>query len=321
MYSQNVELRHLRYFVVVAEELHFSRAAEKLQIAQPPLSQQIRQLEQILGVRLFERNYHTVTLTNAGRVFLEEARRVLEQMEYALSRVQDAQQGLVGRLDIGFVNSAPAADTLIPDMLQIYHQRFPVVEVRLREMDLREQLQALQAQQIQVGFIASSQELPTEFDSEVIERIPFVAVFSSQHPFTLQPSIALRALANESFIFCHRQAAGVLYDRLIQICGFSPHITQEVSDIHMVLGLVAANLGVSLVPASVMALRHQGVIYRPLADLDVDITVQTVLIWRKKENSPLVQHFLAVAREVLDQRKKTVTGNEEREASGKMRKH
>ena len=91
MYSQNVELRHLRYFVAVAQELHFSRAAEKLQIAQPPLSQQIRQLERTLGVQLFERNYHTVTLTNAGQVFLEEAQRVIEQMEYALSRVKDAQ--------------------------------------------------------------------------------------------------------------------------------------------------------------------------------------------------------------------------------------
>src|SRR5205807_7201061 len=103
MYSQNVELRHLRYFVVVAEELHFSRAAEKLQIAQPPLSQQIRQLERALGVRLFERNHHSVALTAAGLVFLEEARLILEQVEHALSRVQDAQQGLVGRLDIGYI--------------------------------------------------------------------------------------------------------------------------------------------------------------------------------------------------------------------------
>jgi DNA-binding transcriptional LysR family regulator len=314
MYSQNVELRHLRYFVVVAEELHFSRAAEKLQIAQPPLSQQIRQLEQILGVRLFERNYHTVTLTSAGRVFLEEARRVLEQMEYALSRVQDAQQGLVGRLDIGFVNSTPAAEALIPDMLQIYRQRFLAVEVRLREMPLQEQLQALREQQIQVGFVVSSQDIPAEFDSEVIQRIPFVAVFAPQHPFASQPSVALRSLANESFIFCQRQAASFLYDRIIQLCGFSPHITQEVSDVRMVLGLVAANLGVSLVPASAIAFRQQGVVYCPLADLDVDITVQTVLVWRRKDTSPLVQEFLAVAREVLEQRKKTTTDIEETQA-------
>jgi DNA-binding transcriptional LysR family regulator len=122
---------------------------------------------------------------------------------------------------------------------------------------------------------------------------------------------------NESFIFCQRQAASALYDRIIQLCGFSPHITQEVPDIRMLLGLVAANLGVSLVPASAMALRPHGVVYCPLADLDVDITVQTVLVWCRKESSPLVQNFLAVAREVLDQRKKATTGVEETGASSR----
>jgi DNA-binding transcriptional LysR family regulator len=238
-------------------------------------------------------------------VFLEEARRVLEQMEYALSRVQDAQQGLVGRLFIGFVNSTPTADTLIPDMLQIYRQRFPAVEVRLREMPLQEQLQALHEQQIQVGFVVSSQDIPKEFDSEVIQRIPFVAVFAPQHPFASQPSVALRSLANESFIFCQRQVASFLYDRIIQLCDFSPRITQEVSDIRVVLGLVAANLGISIVPAPAMTLRTQGVVYLPLSDLDVDITVQTVLVWSRKESSPLIQEFLAVAREVLGQRKRS----------------
>ena len=125
MYNQNVELRHLRYFVAVAEELHFSRAAEKLQIAQPPLSQQIRQLERTLGVPLFERNHHFVALTPAGQVFLEEARLILEQVEHALSRVQDAQRGLVGRLDVGYIKSVSATDTILPDILQVYRRRFP----------------------------------------------------------------------------------------------------------------------------------------------------------------------------------------------------
>jgi DNA-binding transcriptional LysR family regulator len=310
MYNQNVELRHLRYFIAVAEELHFSRAAEKLQIAQPPLSQQIRQLERTLGVRLFERNHHSVALTNAGQVFLEEARIILDQVEHALARVQDAQRGLVGQLDIGFISGASATDTIIPDMLQVYCQRFPAVSVRLREMHLQEQLQALQEQQIQVGFLARSQEIPTEFDSEVIQRIPFVAVFAPQHRFASQPSVALHSLVNEPFIFCQRQASRFLYDQIIQLCDFSPRITQEVSDIRMLLGLVAANLGISIVPASAMALRNQGVVYRPLTDLDGDITIETVLVWRRKDISPLVQEFLAVARWVLEQRKNTITGVE-----------
>jgi DNA-binding transcriptional LysR family regulator len=309
MYNQNVELRHLRYFVAVAEELHFSRAAEKLHIAQPPLSQQIRQLEQTLGVRLFERNHHSVLLTNAGQVFLEEARRILEQVENALLRVQNAQQGLVGWLDIGFVNSATATDTIIPDVLAVYRQRFPAVEVRLSEMYLQEQLQALQMQHIQVGFAASlHQDIPTEFDSEVIQRVPFLAVCAPQHRFASQPSVTLHALLNEPFIFCQRKSASDLYDRIIQICGFSPRVTQEVSDIRMLLGLVAANLGVSLLPASAMTLHTQGIVYRPLADVPGDITVETVVVWRREEISPLVQEFLVVVREVLGQRKKTTTG-------------
>ena len=316
MYDQKVELRHLRYFVAVAEELHFSRAAEKLQIAQPPLSQQIRQLEHIVGVRLFERNHHAVMLTAAGQVFLEDALRILEQVDQALLRMQQAQHGQVGRLDMGFVNNAMATETFIPDVLAVYRQRFPAVEVRLREMHPQEQLQALHNHQIQIGFVASFQDIPTEFDSEVLQRIPFVAVFAPQHRLASQPSVALRSLANESFILCQRQSASVLYDRIIQLCGFSPRITQEVSDIRMVLGLLAANLGVSLVPASAMPLRTEGIIYRPLADRGGDITVETALVWRRNGLSPVVQEFLAVAREVLSQGSKTMMAAEEREPSG-----
>lgn len=299
MYNQNIELRHLRYFVAVAEELHFSRAAEKLQIAQPPLSQQIRQLERIVGARLFERNHHVVKLTGTGQVFLEEARRILEQVEYSLARVQEARYGLVGHLDIGYVPRSPAADTLIPDMLALYRQRFPAVEVRLREMHLQEQLQALHEQHIQVGYVVISQNLPTEFDAEVVQHIPFVVAFSPQHRFASQKSVTFRALDNESFIFCQRQSASFLYDRVIQLCGFSPRITQEVSDIRMALGLVAANLGVAIVPVSAMTLRPQGVVYCPLADPDGAMTIQTVLAWRREERSPLVQEFLTIARQVL----------------------
>jgi DNA-binding transcriptional LysR family regulator len=310
MYNQNVELRHLRYFVAVAEELHFSRAAEKLQMAQPPLSQQIRQLERTLGVRLFERNHHSVVLTAAGQVLLEEARLILEQVEHALSRVQDAHQGLVGRLDVGYIKSVSATDTILPDILQVYRQRFPAVEIRLREVSLYDQLQTIQAQQIQVGFVARLPNMTAELDSVVVERIPLVAVFSPQHPFVSQSSIPIRSLSNEPFIFCQRQASSFFYDRIIQLCGFSPRIVQEVPDIRMLLGLVAANLGISIVPASSAAIRNLGVVYRPLADLDGDCTIETAMVWRRKDISPLVQEFLVVAREVLGQGLNTTTGAE-----------
>ena len=305
MYSKNVELRHLRYFLAVAQELHFGRAAEKLQIAQPPLSQQIRQLERTLGVQLFERNYHTVTLTNAGQVFLEEAQRVLEQMEYALSRVQNAQLGLAGWLDIGYIQSTNTTTTLMSDILTIYRQRFPAVEMRLREVIIQDQLQAIQAQQIQVGFVICPPTIPDELDSVVIEHIPLVAAFAQNHSFASQASVSIHSLSNEPFIFCQRQASHFFYDRIIQLCGFSPRITQEVPDIHMQLGLVAANLGIAIVPASAADIRNSGIVYRPLADFDGDGAVETVLVWRRKGISPLVKEFLAVAREVLGQRTHT----------------
>ncbi len=297
MYNRNVELRHLRYFVAVAEEMHFSRAAEKLQMAQPPLSQQIRQLEHLVGVRLFERNHHSVTLTSAGQVFLEDAVSILAQVDQALLRMQQAQHGQVGRLDIGFINNAMATETFIPEVLAVYHQRFPCVEVHLCEMRPERQLQALQKQQIQVGFVASFQRVPAEFEAEVLQRIPFVAALAPQHHLASLPSVALRSLIKEPFILCQRQSTPALYDCIIQRCGESPRVTQEVSDIRMVLGLVAANLGVSIVPASAMPLCTKGVVYRPLSDDGDAITVETALVWHRKSFSPVVEGFLAVVRE------------------------
>ena len=285
MYNQKIELRHLRYFVAVAHELHFSRAAEKLQIAQPPLSQQIRQLEQIVGVRLFERNHHSVTLTNAGHVFLKEILPILEQVEYALTSAQKAQQGLVGKLSLGYARHAPGADTFLPAVVAIYRQRFPGVDIGLREMQLHEQHAALHEQHIQIEYTTNLKEhdCSTEFDSEIILKLPIVVVCAPQHRFAFQPSVTLRDLVNEPFVCVSRQVAGAFYDRVIQLCGFSPHIVQEVSDIPMVLGLVAASFGIALFPVSTMLLSHQGVVFRPLANTDVDISFETFLVWRKHE--------------------------------------
>ncbi|MBA2679524.1 MAG: LysR family transcriptional regulator [Ktedonobacteraceae bacterium] len=312
MHNQNIELRHLRSFVSIGRELHFSRAAEQLHIAQPALSQQVLQLERILGVRLFERNHHSVRLTNAGQLFLRDALQILEQVDHSLLRMQQAQNSQIGRLDIGFVNAEIATANIIPDVLAVYRQHFPAVEVQLKEMYLQEQLQALKKNQIQVGFAAAFQDLPMEFDAEVLQRIPFVAVVSTQHRFALQPSVALSSLIKEPFFFCPRQSdSGVLYDRITQLCDINPRVIQEVSNIHILLGLIAANLGVSLVAASAMTLRVPGVVYRPLSDYNHDIAFKTVLIWRRDDLSPLLREFLAVAREVFDQRKKAIPNFEE----------
>lgn len=299
MYDQAIELRHLRYFVAVAEELYFGRAAAKLRIAQPPLSQQIRRLEDIVGARLFERNHHAVALTVAGQVFLDDARRVLGQAEHALARARAAHHGEVGRLDIGFITGAATTDAIVPEALAAYRQRYPAVAVRLEELAPREQLRALRERRIQAGFAAGVEDIPPEVGAEGIERIPFVAALAPGHRLAAHPSVALRSLVDEPFIFCRRQSAPALYDRVIQLCGFSPHIAHEVSDIRMVLGLVAADLGVSLVPASAMALGPRRIVYRPLADRGGDLAVEVALIWRRDDPSPLVRAFLEVARETF----------------------
>jgi len=237
------------------------------------------------------------------------ARRVLAQVEQAFTRVRAAQHGEVGRLDVGFIIGATTIDVIVPDVLAAYRRRYPAVSVRLAELPPREQLRALRERRIQVGFVAGIEDIPPEVDAEVIQRIPFVAVLAPQHRFAAQQSVALRSLVDEPFIFCRRQSSRALYDRVIQLCGFSPRVVQEVSDIRMVLGLVAADLGVSLVPASAMALRSEGVVYRPLADRDVDTTVEVALIWRRDDPSPLVRAFLAVAREGRARRDGTTTAS------------
>jgi DNA-binding transcriptional LysR family regulator len=312
MHNQNIELRHLRSFVAVAQELHFSRAAERLYIAQPALSQQIRQLEQILAVRLFERDRHTVRLTSAGQLFLKDATEILEQVDRSLVRMRQAQSGQQGRLTIGFVNVEIATANIIPDILACYRQRFPAVEVHLKEMYLQEQLQALKQQQIQAGFAAVFQDPSSELDTEVLQRVPFVAVVSEQHPLAAKPSISLSSLLAEPFFFCPRDSdSGVLYDRIAELYGSTPQVVQEVSNIHILLGLIAANLGVSLVAASAMTLPFPGVVYRSLSDPQHDLAFQTVLLWQRDDPSPVLREFLDVAREVFAQRKSTLPNFEE----------
>jgi len=305
MYNQKIELRHLRYFAVVAQEFHFSRAARKLHIAQPSLSQQISQLEQIVGVRLFERNHHRVTLTNAGQVFLKEIHPILNQIECALANAQKAQRGLIGKLSVGYVRQIPGAESLLPDVVAAYHQRFPAVEIDLREIPLDEWHPELQQQEIQIEYstVFKNQNISGTFNSEIMLHIPFVAVCSPQHRLATQSPVKLHELAPESFVGFSRQVAGPCYDHILQLCGFTPRIVQEVTDSTLLLGLIASNIAISLLPASSLLLHHPGVVCCPLDDTQGGIAFETRLLWRKQETSPLVQAFLAIAREVRSQKR------------------
>ncbi|MGE7960044.1 LysR substrate-binding domain-containing protein [Pseudomonas sp. NPDC089530] len=288
-----MELRHLRYFIAVAEELHFGRAAQVLGISQPPLSQQIQVLEQEVGARLFERTNRRVELSEAGRLFLDEARQVLAQVDKAADVARRAQRGELGELKIGFTSSAPF-NSSIPQAIFTFRQRYPDVHLKLREMSSTQVAEALQDESIQVGIM---RPLPLPDSLSVVEllREPLVAVLGSKHPLVAgsEAGLALAALAHEPFVFFPRSYGSGLYSQLLTLArdvGFTPHFAQEAGEAMTIIGLVAAGLGVSVLPASYQRMRIDGVVYRPL--LDPEAVSAVWLAQRTDQRSPMAKAFV-----------------------------
>jgi DNA-binding transcriptional LysR family regulator len=292
-----MELRHLRYFVAVAEELHFGRAAKRLYIAQPPLSQQIHQLEEELEVSLFKRTNRRVELTDAGQAFLDEAYKILAQVEQAKLLARRTARGEVGKLALGFVSSA--AFELLPRLLYTYRKQYPQIHVSLHEMEKDQQIAALFSRQIQIGLLRPAVN-SSELCSEIILREPLLLALPSQHPLVDKAQISIHDLINETFVLQPRHWALGLYDRVMSLChsaNFSPNVKQEAADTYLMIGLVAANMGISLVPASAQSLRSQGVVYRRL---EGDTTqIEMAMVWRREDNSLAVEAFLELTRQEL----------------------
>jgi DNA-binding transcriptional LysR family regulator len=291
-----MELRHLRYFVAVAEELHFGRAAARVRIAQPPLSQQIRQLERELGVVLFTRTKRRVELTPAGGAFLEEARRVLAQAERAMRTAQRADRGEIGHLAIGYV---PSADLdILPRVLRVWGARFPHVEIELHALLPAAQIEALRNGRIQVGFV----RLPVDEGGLVVESIqrePLLAALPQRHRLARTARVRLADLAAETMILFPRHVAPGYYDLFISACrraGFTPR-TLHPGSMQTNLALVSAGLGVTLMPASIRSLRRAGVVYRALAPPVPH--VELAVAYRRDERSAVLPAFLQVLRAVV----------------------
>ncbi|WP_243382306.1 LysR substrate-binding domain-containing protein [Geothrix alkalitolerans] len=296
-----MELRLLRYFTVVAEELHFSRAAARLHMAQPPLSQQIKQLEQEIGVPLFARTRRHVELTEPGRQFLGSAREILAQVDHAVLQVQRAARGEVGEIAIGLVSSASYEDTL-PRILRAYRERHPDVAITLHELSSGEQVAALREDRIRVGLLRPPIHEPGLATTTVL-REPLVAVLPADHRLAGRPRIPLAALAGDPFIMIPRSHGLGILDLVMGAClaaGFTPHIAQEAKEIQTVVGFVAAGYGVSLMPRAVRRLSHAGVAYVPLAPPQVQIEVAAA--YRQGDASPLLAAFLAVLKEATSGR-------------------
>ncbi|HHW1951172.1 LysR substrate-binding domain-containing protein [Pseudomonas aeruginosa] len=301
-----MELRHLRYFIAVAEELHFGRAAERLGISQPPLSQQIQALEEEIGARLFERTNRRVELTDAGRLFLDESRQVLAQVDKAVLLARRAHLGELGELKIGFTSSAPFTST-IPSSIHAFRKAYPDVHLDLQEMSSRQVLKALLEESLQVGVIRPL-ALPDAVHWVELFREPLVAVLRADHPLAAgsEDGLAIAALAEEPFVFFPRSYGTGLYDQVIALtrqAGFSPRIAQEASEAMTIIGLVSAGLGVSILPASFRRTRVDGVVYRTLSDPEA--TTAVWLVCRQNEGSPLALSFIdLVTREAASLRRR-----------------
>lgn len=295
-----IDLRRLYYFRVVAEELHFTRAAERLHIAQPPLSYQIQHLEQELGVQLFNRTRHSVQLTEAGRVLFNEAQRIFGQMEQTVRMVQRVGHGEVGLLRLGFVPSA--SNNVLPLSLRVFQQSFPDVQLSLREMDPDQLVRELHDRRIDLGFLY----LPLDdygLNMQSVLCEPLVIVLPTTHPLAANPEISLQTLANDLFIIPpHYTRVPGLRAHILKACqlaGFVPKVAQEAWLMQTIIGLVAANMGVALVPASVQNLHRTGVIYKPLQDVPTEVNMG--ILWRRDEEIPVIQRFLQVMREMTPQ--------------------
>jgi DNA-binding transcriptional LysR family regulator len=291
-----MQFRHLQYFLTVAEELNFTRAAERLHMAQPPLSTQIQALESDLGVQLFDRSRRAIALTAAGRALLPEARRLLSDMERAARIARHAGDGTVGRLTIGFVPSA--ANGALPSALRRYHKRYPRVELVLLECAPDDLVRRLHDRRIDVAFMFA----PIDDDmlsTHCVSTEHLMAALPRQHRLAPAPTLDLHALGDDPLILPTRHETPGLYSRIRELfdeVGVEPTIVQrEVWMMQTIIGLVAAEIGAAIVPSSAAILHREGVVYRPLAHPAAP--VEMTIVWRGDVSSPTLAGFLGTARD------------------------
>ncbi|MEM9925514.1 MAG: LysR family transcriptional regulator [Cyanobacteria bacterium P01_D01_bin.50] len=292
-----MELRHLRYFVTLAEELHFGRAAERLHIAQPPLSQQIRQLERELGFELFHRTKRKVELSEAGEIFLIEVQQIFRQLEQAIFLGRQVSRGEMGQLVVGFVSSA--AYNILPDILRNSRNRIPNISLELHELTTDEQLRWLQSGRVDVGFVRPPVDENT-YESKIIFRESLAIALPENHQLANQEKVSLQSLIKESFILFPRFLAPGLYDVIISFCqrvGFSPRVAQEAIQMQTIVSLVAAGIGVAIVPESLQNLQRTGIVYKSFVEETPQVSI--AMIWRKNDESPILQKFLGVAQDIV----------------------
>jgi DNA-binding transcriptional LysR family regulator len=294
-----MELRHLRYFIAVAEEQSFTRAANRLYIQQGPLSKQIQKLETELGVILFDRKKHPIQLTAAGQAFLEESRAILEQLEQAVHKTQRIHQGELGYLTVGCTSSI--ANSIFPEILQTFWQRYPGVKLILQEEPSSLLIQKLRDSQNDLIFLYLYHELSEADDLETISLTPeqLVAVLPKNHPLAAKSQISLADLKDEEFVMPLHQVGAGLYEQIYHLCqqaDFVPKIAQTAVYMVTILGLVANETGISLLPSHVQNLQREGVVYRPIQEQTT--IAQLTAVWRRDNSSTILQRFINIIEEM-----------------------
>jgi DNA-binding transcriptional LysR family regulator len=290
-----MDLRQLRYFVAVAEERHFGRAAQRLHMSQPPLSMQIKALERELGIGLLERTSRRVALTDAGRAFLERAKIILGAVEEAREVARGAEQGLQGRLEVGFISSASLS--LLPPSIRLFRERFGGVELELKELTSAQQIDALYEGGIRVGLVRLPLRAPgIRFEPVLEERL--VVALPSGHALEDLDRVSLETIVDLPLIFFTRQLIPGFHAQIVELfqrVGAFPKVAQHAVHLQTIVGLVASGVGIAILPSSAQRASREGVVYRAL---DVpDATSWMGLAWVEGDESKLVRNFIGTVRE------------------------
>ncbi|OWT75508.1 MULTISPECIES: LysR family transcriptional regulator [unclassified Achromobacter] len=296
-----MEMRHLRYFIAVAEEEHMTRAAQRLGIQQPPLSQQIRDLERELGVQLFDRTPRSVRLNTAGRVFLEDARALVAGAERAALRVQQATRGQVGRIAVGYTSSA-SLHPRVPQLIRAFHASHPMIALDSQENTTRDLLEAVAGEALDAVFVrASARRYPT-LSSLVLDQEPMVVAVPIEHRLAgKRGALALADLAAEPFILYRREDGPGVQDELLAACakaGFTPRVVADVPRLLSAVTLVASGRGITLLPRTLQVLHQESVVYRPLHKASA-FTIPLTLVYRAPPADAPLARFVDAARQTL----------------------
>ena len=292
-----MEFRHLRYFLVLAEELHFGRAARRLSISQPPLSLNIQQLEQSVGARLFHRNSKEVRLTAAGQAFVAKARSLLEQASEAAHHARAVERGLQGRLRVGFVGAMLYRG--LPQLLRQFQLSHPMIQLVLQELNSQDQLIELAHGQLDAGFVHTTR-MPREMSHLLFASEPFVCCLPSTHRLARQTRIDLADLQDDAFVLFSRAASPDYYERVLSVCteaGFTPEVRHQVRHWLSVVSLVSQGLGVALVPAALARSAIQGARFVPLKKQQT--SSEAYCVWKTANDDLVLAEFLQSVREAL----------------------